>query len=961
MPADKQSVSSVQDAEHGQTDPQRTMDIDSMGEREEEPGPSRVPPPRQGYCSCCQVLYNSVEQHILSPSHMEVVRRPRARATSVSLMERFLSDVIQHHPHHYNDPRPTHFDLPALSSPLIPREELSDLGASNEDAVSPGTREHDPSFGDSSCQLIYVQEADVASETRNSPPGGRRSGKVVTDRLTPPLPELHTRQSSWGGTHSHKPSVIQLRAHTAKPCIQPQTPPPLHRKAHRKTNRRRARGSDTSSSIPPARSPASPELRVTPRKEKARKTPENHPLPKLRGLTQGTKPRTVNTGWAAWAGVPPWRRRETQEELAFSSDQSDLVGDTIEEVIQRHCYGHSPTRHHQGDHSMWTGKKAIGAAGDTDSFHISLLGSLGVGSGNSEDWDTPVRVALGRVTEDREDPAVEVGLRGGEHESRDLACLMEVQVNMEDLTYTSQLDSALHPEARTARPGEGETKSEEILPALPHIPASFVGKTWTQVQLEDEQKVEVMVQEFRQGRFLCYFESESLARYGKRSQCRKRCDQMEEMEDGGWVPLGDHTNEDDDPGCRTRGREGFRLRKVSRSYRLASRCQVVKVSHGTQTTPAVIPTIQQRTLDQMCSSLDIQPLPCSDVSVDQEKTPEMKTRLCLGRLPPSYSRIMTPLQPKTALVYILNSPESPPFDLNPRLRPFGRGHRGRKRSCDVGLKVQYKSVPLRYYDPATHRILKTPPKGIHLAPSPTGLHGPVKSHAVRQLFRSLSPDINSERQGGEGRTDGSGGRRRGRSRGSVASGSLLETGGAKDQGSSEAGSSATTPFSRSSLSNSSRFPLGALTTDTISNPEVTRQRSRRGGRGGARRKLQTSRPLTHEKGPSSPYRPRTPRRRQKGGTREWQPVTRSYKRRRLPQISSSPPPKDLSPTIKPRIGSSSRVAESRKLSRPKSPAKASAQRGPSTPSKQAIRTPSLRSSPRQKPSIQPPPALRGRR
>lgn len=424
--------------------------------------------------------------------------------------------------------------------------------------------------------------------------------------------------------------------------------------------------------------------------------------------------------------------------------------------------------------------------------------------------------------------------------------------------------------------------------------------------------------------------------------------QKEGLEDGGWVPLGDHDNEDDDPECHRRGREVFRRRKVSRSYRLASRCQVVKVSHGTQTTAAIIPTIRQRTLDQTSTSPDILTLPCQDPGVDQEKTPEMKTRLCSLRLPVSYSRIMTPLQPKTTLIYVLSSPETPSFDPKPRLRPIARGNRRRKRSCDgcegdVGAKVKYKRVPLRYYDPATHRILKTPPKGLNLTPSSSGLPRPPQSHVVRQLFRSLSPDINTERQGGEGGRDGSGGRRRGRSGDSVASGSLLEavgSFGAEGQGSSEAGSSVTTPFSRSSLSNSSRFLLSTLSPDTNSNPEVTRQRRRRGGE----RKLKTDRPLTPEKDHSPPYRPWT-----RGGRGERQPARRSSKRGRPPQISpppKPPPPQDLSPTVGSRKGCSRRVAESKKLPRPKSPARGVT----STPLKQAIRTPSRRSSPRQSPA-----------
>lgn len=398
-----------------------------------------------------------------------------------------------------------------------------DLCASDDDGASLGTREHMPSSDDSSCQLVYVQEADVASETRTSQPAEGRGVKAASERLTPTAPDQDIRPSSGEGTHSHTPSPDHLPTHPTRPCSQKQTPPPLHRKAHRKTNRRRERGSN-SSSIHPPRSPASPQLCATPTDQRTKETPENQPPYKPRDRTPDPKPRTVNTGWAAWAGVPPWRRRETQKEQAFSSDHSDPEGDTIEEVIQRHCYGRSPTQHHQRDHNIWTGGERGEARGDMDSFHLSLPGSLGVGSVDSEDWDTPVQVAIGRGQERRKDIPVVVGLRqgGGEREGRALACLMEVQVNMEDQLYTSQLDSALNPETRTAgETGMGETEGEmeqtveEILPALPHIPVSFLGKTWTQVLLEDEQKVENMVREFRQGRFLCYFKSESLARYAQ--------------------------------------------------------------------------------------------------------------------------------------------------------------------------------------------------------------------------------------------------------------------------------------------------------------------------------------------------------------------------------------------------------------------------------------------------------------
>ncbi|KTF83215.1 hypothetical protein cypCar_00029402, partial [Cyprinus carpio] len=98
MPLEEGPQSSAKKAER--------RDMMSSGtSRGEEPvaGPSSSQ--RQGYCSCCRVLYNSVEQHILSSQHREVVRAARANVSSGGLLERFLQDVLQHHPHRYSDTR----------------------------------------------------------------------------------------------------------------------------------------------------------------------------------------------------------------------------------------------------------------------------------------------------------------------------------------------------------------------------------------------------------------------------------------------------------------------------------------------------------------------------------------------------------------------------------------------------------------------------------------------------------------------------------------------------------------------------------------------------------------------------------------------------------------------------------------------------------------------------------------
>lgn len=96
--------------------------------------------------------------------------------------------------------------------------------------------------------------------------------------------------------------------------------------------------------------------------------------------------------------------------------------------------------------------------------------------------------------------------------------LMDLQVLLENQLYQDQLDSALHSKQLT-RGGAKLDKGfwtlpmEEVLPAPEHIPESFRGKSWAQIEQEDEEKVDRLVRQFRRERFTCYFDSESLARY----------------------------------------------------------------------------------------------------------------------------------------------------------------------------------------------------------------------------------------------------------------------------------------------------------------------------------------------------------------------------------------------------------------------------------------------------------------
>ncbi|NWU67351.1 ZDBF2 protein, partial [Pterocles burchelli] len=95
----------------------------SLHTREQEhpwPGVSTVQS-RQGYCNCCHVHYSNLEQHVFSSQHRHFTTYCRNRMATSSLMERFLQDVLQHHPHRYYDNRPTYDDMPLPITPEADR------------------------------------------------------------------------------------------------------------------------------------------------------------------------------------------------------------------------------------------------------------------------------------------------------------------------------------------------------------------------------------------------------------------------------------------------------------------------------------------------------------------------------------------------------------------------------------------------------------------------------------------------------------------------------------------------------------------------------------------------------------------------------------------------------------------------------------------------------------------------
>ncbi|XP_077440114.1 DBF4-type zinc finger-containing protein 2 isoform X2 [Vanacampus margaritifer] len=610
---------------------------------ESQPGPSRSTPCRPGYCTYCRVLYNDLDQHLSSLRHLDCVQAFSRSSTSCSsadsshakgtLLERFLQDVLLHHPHCYNDTRPSHADLPSVSTPLLPREELDEVCFSGDDDLSLGTREHLPSSNNVSTN----QEEDGGPCQLEK----RLSVGADQERPTSHVKEQEEARTIYSG---HK----NLPKH--------QVPVTMHRKAHRKTDRRKTRKSLTSDLSPEGPHPGTCSL-----------------------------PLSVPQPWNSWQK----ERRAAFKEEIFSAPHGDLVDQTIEEVIQTCCHGDS---------------LASFPLEETDSFHISLPHSLQTQS----DWDSPGQV-------DTCVPLVQTQVRDFSH-------LTDVQVDLKDQVYSHKLESALHSKKCAGKRRVLRTAPREV---PKHLPECFTGKTWSQIEEEDEKKVDDLVRQFRQGRFVCYFNSESLA--STRSKNVNGPGQTVADSDIGVFPLLDH-DEEEVP--------------RRRDFRMASRCQVVKVSHATQTVRLVIPTVCQPALETTPTNVN------TGNRHGAEKTSEAQW----SRLPASYSPIVTPLQSSTSLVYLLCSPTFPATTYAPAASPTPKRSRKKQRPPDLHrLKVKYKQFPLRFYDHRSNRIIKNPPKGFKASKNSTpSNHLPS---CVRQLFRSLSPDLNTERCSGEGGSD----------------------------------------------------------------------------------------------------------------------------------------------------------------------------------------------------------------
>ncbi|XP_047727658.1 DBF4-type zinc finger-containing protein 2 isoform X2 [Prionailurus viverrinus] len=255
-----------------------------------------------------------------------------------------------------------------------------------------------------------------------------------------------------------------------------------------------------------------------------------------------------------------------------------------------------------------------------------------------------------------------------------------------------------------------DNPDEPVLEALPHVPPSFVGKTWSQIMREDDMKINALVKEFKEGRFHCYFDDDCETRKVKKKNLNKGkkitwadvsqdTAAIQVFSDGDDNAGGISDTDDFSVALDKPSHHPTAKRPYEQSWRVASRCQAVKVSHGTQTnlikesaTKASGPEEDSPTRKRLLL----------------QKDRKMRNRVQIGTLefPETCTKVLKPLQPN-ALVYVISS--NMKFQ-NGESFNFAKKYLGGRSSRDVSIQYKYKRRSFDYYDPLNKKIVTNPPE-----------------------------------------------------------------------------------------------------------------------------------------------------------------------------------------------------------------------------------------------------------
>ncbi|KAM8788412.1 DBF4-type zinc finger-containing protein 2 [Rhynchonycteris naso] len=256
-----------------------------------------------------------------------------------------------------------------------------------------------------------------------------------------------------------------------------------------------------------------------------------------------------------------------------------------------------------------------------------------------------------------------------------------------------------------------DNTDEPVLEALPHVPPSFVGKTWSQIMREDDMKINALVKEFKEGRFHCYFDDDCETRKVKKKNLNEEKKiTSADLNDTAFIQvlLDCHYNIDDFSVALDKPSHLLtEKRPYEQTWRVTSRCQAVKISHGTQT------NFMGYLVTKRISGQEEDSPKLKRLLLHNDRKPKRKIEIGTVEFLESYTNILKPLHPN-ALVYVLSS--------NIKLKEgeslkFSKIRR-RSGKNNQNLSIQYKCKQGSFnYDPLKKQIVINPPLNIEIPES----------------------------------------------------------------------------------------------------------------------------------------------------------------------------------------------------------------------------------------------------
>uniref|UniRef100_A0A2K6S404 Zinc finger DBF-type containing 2 n=1 Tax=Saimiri boliviensis boliviensis TaxID=39432 RepID=A0A2K6S404_SAIBB len=291
-----------------------------------------------------------------------------------------------------------------------------------------------------------------------------------------------------------------------------------------------------------------------------------------------------------------------------------------------------------------------------------------------------------------------------------------------------------------------DNPDEPVLEALPHVPPSFVGKTWSQIMREDDMKINALVKEFREGRFHCYFDDDCETTKVFPKKKRVTWADLQGKED--TAPIQALSESDDtvrgssdiddlsvalDQPCH---RHPPAENPSTQKWPVASECRTANISHSTQTSCKNYPVLKRKIIRQ---EEDPPKSKCSRLQDDRKTKKNVKIGTKV-EFPASCTKVLKPMQPK-ALVCVLSSlniklkeGEGPQF---PKMRHHSWDN-------DIRFICKYKWNIFDYFESLIRQIVGNSP--LNLIVPEFERHNWVKIHFNRSNLNSSAGDNDADGQ-----------------------------------------------------------------------------------------------------------------------------------------------------------------------------------------------------------------------